>query len=79
MPKAPLFDVKGNRLGEVELPDAVFGIEPNEYAVHEAVTLQAPAGPGMVRAGLRCGAAAAWCSGLPRGSTAIRCRRRSAG
>jgi len=24
----------------VELPDAVFGIEPNEYAVHEAVTLQ---------------------------------------
>ena len=40
MPKAPLFDVKGNRLGEVELPDAVFGIEPNEYAVHEAVTLQ---------------------------------------
>lgn len=40
MPKAPLFDVKGNRLGEVELPDAVFGIEPNEYAVHDAVTLQ---------------------------------------
>jgi len=40
MPKAPLFEVKGNRLGEVELPDAVFGIEPNEYAVHEAVTLQ---------------------------------------
>ncbi len=40
MPKAPLFDVKGNRLGEVELPDAVFGIEPNEYAVYEAVTLQ---------------------------------------
>lgn len=40
MPKAPLFDVRGNRLGEVELPDAVFGIEPNEYAVHEAVTLQ---------------------------------------
>ena len=40
MPKAPLFDVKGNRLGEVELPDAIFGIEPNEYAVHEAVTLQ---------------------------------------
>ena len=40
MPKAPLFDVKGSRLGEVELPDAVFGIEPNEYAVHEAVTLQ---------------------------------------
>lgn len=40
MPKAPLFDVKGNRLGEVELPDAVFGIEPNECAVHEAVTNQ---------------------------------------
>lgn len=40
MPKAPLFDVKGNRLGEVELPDAVFGIEPHEYAVHEAITLQ---------------------------------------
>ncbi|HHY61462.1 MAG: 50S ribosomal protein L4 [Bacillota bacterium] len=40
MPKAPLFDARGNRLGEVELPEAVFGIEPNEHAVHEAVTLQ---------------------------------------
>ena len=40
MPKAPLFDARGNRLGEVELPEAVFGIEPNTHAVHQAVKLQ---------------------------------------
>ncbi len=40
MPKAPLFDAKGNRLGEVELPEAVFGIGPNTHAVHQAVKLQ---------------------------------------
>lgn len=40
MPVAPLYDMKGNKLGEVELPDAVFGIEPHGSAVHEAVTLQ---------------------------------------
>ncbi|MEA4883227.1 MAG: 50S ribosomal protein L4 [Clostridia bacterium] len=40
MPVAPLFDSRGNRLGEIELPDAVFGIEPHEYAIHEAVVQQ---------------------------------------
>ena len=37
MPKAALFDMSGNRAGEVELSEAVFGIEPNENAVHAAV------------------------------------------
>ncbi|MCR4425431.1 MAG: 50S ribosomal protein L4 [Firmicutes bacterium] len=40
MPKAPLFNSKGERLGEVDLPEAVFGIDPNEHAVHEAVVMQ---------------------------------------
>ncbi len=37
MPKAALFDMSGNPAGEVELSEAVFGIEPNENAVHAAV------------------------------------------
>ena len=37
MPKADLYNMAGERLGEIELSEAVFGIEPNKYAVHEAV------------------------------------------
>ena len=37
MPKAALFDMSGAPAGEVELSDAVFGVEPNEAAVHAAV------------------------------------------
>lgn len=37
MPKAALYDMSGNPAGEVELSEAVFGIEPNENAVHAAV------------------------------------------
>ena len=37
MPKAALFDMSGASVGEVELSDAVFGVEPNEAAVHAAV------------------------------------------
>ncbi|WKY48435.1 50S ribosomal protein L4 [Eubacteriaceae bacterium ES3] len=37
MPKIDILDVKGNVVGDVELSEAVFGIEPNEPVVHEVV------------------------------------------
>lgn len=40
MPKVALYNTKGDQVGEVELNDAVFGIEPNEAVVHEAVVMQ---------------------------------------
>jgi len=40
MPKVALYNVSGAQVGEVELSDAVFGIEPNAYVVHSAVVNQ---------------------------------------
>mgnify|MGYP001063489933 CR=1 FL=1 len=40
MPKVALLNVEGAQVGEIELNDAVFGIEPNESVVHEAVVMQ---------------------------------------
>ena len=40
MPNAPLFNMKGESLGEIELPESVFGIVPNSDVVHEAVVMQ---------------------------------------
>ncbi|MEF3303365.1 50S ribosomal protein L4 [Paenibacillus sp. GYB003] len=40
MPKVALFNVSGAQVGEVELAESVFGIEPNKYVVHSAVVLQ---------------------------------------
>ena len=37
MPKANLFNMAGKQIGEVELSEAVFGIEPNQYVVHDVV------------------------------------------
>ena len=37
MPKMDILDVKGNVVGDVELSERVFGIEPNEPVVHEVV------------------------------------------
>lgn len=37
MPKIDIIDVKGNVVGETDLSEAVFGIEPNETVVHEVV------------------------------------------
>jgi len=37
MPKAILVDMTGKKKGEVELSEAVFGIEPNQTVVHEVV------------------------------------------
>lgn len=40
MPKVAIFNMEGKQVGEIELNDAVFGIEPNEAVVHEAVVMQ---------------------------------------
>ena len=37
MPKANVFNMAGQQVGEIELSEAVFGIEPNEAVVHEGV------------------------------------------
>lgn len=40
MPKVALYNVSGAQVGEIELSDSVFGIEPNTHVVHEAVVMQ---------------------------------------
>lgn len=40
MPKVALYNAQGSEVGEIELSDAIFGIEPNESVVHEAVVMQ---------------------------------------
>lgn len=37
MPKAVMYDMSGKKAGEVELSEAVFGIEPNESVLHDSV------------------------------------------
>ena len=37
MPKATVVNMSGTKVGEVELSEAVFGIEPNQTAVHAVV------------------------------------------
>ncbi len=37
MPTVAVFDMSGNKTGEMELSEAVFGIEPNMNAVHATV------------------------------------------
>ena len=37
MPKANMFDMAGKKLGEIELNEAVFGIEPNKSVLHDSV------------------------------------------
>ena len=40
MPKVSLLNVSGEQVGEIELSDAVFGIEVNEHVLYEAVKNQ---------------------------------------
>ncbi|MBO9597638.1 MAG: 50S ribosomal protein L4 [Cohnella sp.] len=40
MPKVSVYNVSGAQVGEIELADSVFGIEPNKYALHDAVVMQ---------------------------------------
>ena len=37
MPKTNVYDMSGKQVGEIELSEAVFGIEPNESVVHDLV------------------------------------------
>lgn len=37
MPKVDLYNIKGEVVGNVELQDSIFGIEPNQDVLHEAV------------------------------------------
>ncbi len=38
--QAPLYDLSGNQVGVVELPDIVWGIEPHEAVMHQALVRQ---------------------------------------
>jgi len=40
MPKVALYNREGSQVGEIQLNDEIFGIEPNESVVHEAVLVQ---------------------------------------
>jgi len=40
MPKVALYNQSGAQVGEIELADAVFGIEPNQHVLHDAVLMQ---------------------------------------
>jgi large subunit ribosomal protein L4 len=40
MPKVTVYNVSGAQVGEVELSESVFGIQPNAHVLHSAVLLQ---------------------------------------
>ncbi|MCL0071846.1 50S ribosomal protein L4 [Peptococcaceae bacterium] len=40
MPKVAVYNINGGQVGEIELNDAVWGIEPNKYVLHQAVVMQ---------------------------------------
>jgi large subunit ribosomal protein L4 len=40
MPKVAVYNVSGAQVGEVELADSVFGIEPHSHILNEAVLMQ---------------------------------------
>lgn len=40
MPKVTLFDQKGKNVGEIELNESIFGIEPNQHVLFEAIVMQ---------------------------------------
>ncbi|HEU5139852.1 MAG TPA: 50S ribosomal protein L4 [Bacillales bacterium] len=40
MPKVTLYNQSGSQVGDFEVNDNVFGIEPNEHVLHEAVVMQ---------------------------------------
>ena len=37
MPKANIFNMAGEKIGEIELSEAIFGIEPNKSVLHDSV------------------------------------------
>jgi large subunit ribosomal protein L4 len=40
VPKVALYNVAGQQIGDIELSDAVFGIEPNRHVLFDAVQMQ---------------------------------------
>ncbi|WP_101847034.1 50S ribosomal protein L4 [Halobacillus sp. Marseille-P3879] len=40
MPKVALLNQSGSKVGDIELNDAVFGVEPNTHVLHEAAVAQ---------------------------------------
>jgi large subunit ribosomal protein L4 len=40
MPKVALYNQSGSTVGEIELADGIFGIEPNKHVLHDAVVMQ---------------------------------------
>lgn len=40
MPKVAVYNIEGSQVGEIELKDEVFGIQPNEAVLHQAVVAQ---------------------------------------
>lgn len=40
MPKVALYNQTGSHVGDVEINDNVFGIEPNEHVLYEAIVMQ---------------------------------------
>ena len=40
MPKVALYKQDGTQAGDIELSEAVFGIEPNNHVIHQAVIMQ---------------------------------------
>ncbi|MFD0675005.1 50S ribosomal protein L4 [Cohnella sp. GCM10027633] len=40
MPKVTVYNVEGKPVSELELPEAIFGLQPNTHVLHSAVLLQ---------------------------------------
>ncbi len=40
MPKVALYNQSGSQVGEIELNESVFGVEPNQHVLFEAVVMQ---------------------------------------
>ncbi len=40
MPKVAIYNINGQQVGDIELKEEVFGIEPNKHVLHQAVVLQ---------------------------------------
>lgn len=40
MPKLVLLDQKGTEVGDIQLSDVVFGIEPNQHVLYDAIIMQ---------------------------------------
>ena len=40
MPKVALLNQSGSQVGEIELNESVFGIEPNQHVLFEAIVMQ---------------------------------------